>query len=230
METRKYTVDRDKIYVGSVFKTYNIFNRYFFDVNNSSYLDFDSAKCYRSILFTLNENNFADDLLYNSPLYPVLNITDNNYCLDLPKPSMLVTDEYPLGELLAYFGYGEELGYEDIVKIRETFFAKQFAKKNSELFGMKKVDPRDYKYYRYGTEEISNPFEIELCILREKINQIGKPKYSKCSGKVVSREYFDVLNHLGDKTLREIMKDSEQSRNAFTPPSREGVKSLRKLK
>ena len=36
----------------------------------------------RTMLFTLDENNHANDLLYNSPHYPIFNISSNEDCLN----------------------------------------------------------------------------------------------------------------------------------------------------
>ena len=74
--------------------------------------------------------------LYNSPHYPVFNISLNSDCLN---SSISIDGIYQLGKVLKYFGYPEKLRYEDIVKIKQFFFNNQFIYDNSSLFGRKET-------------------------------------------------------------------------------------------
>ena len=129
MESRNYTVCRDDIFVGSVVKTDMVVRCEsdipFFDVQPGK-LDTGAYKEYRSMLFVPDRNNFACDLLYNSPNYTALNVSDDAISLATPENSIVVKDWYNLEELLRYFGYPSELTYEDIVKeFVEEFKAKE---------------------------------------------------------------------------------------------------------
>lgn len=94
----------------------------------------DGVRFRRSMLFALDENRHANDLLYNSPHYPILNISPNDDCLS----SDIVVGHYTfeMYELLKYFGYPEEIGYEDALQIRNTFFSCDYALDNCEIFGV----------------------------------------------------------------------------------------------
>ncbi len=78
MENKKYVVCRDDIYVGEVVRTDSI--SYCYNKNNYDYMTLGitgSYKSYRSMLFVPNELNLANDLLYRSPNYPVLKVTED---------------------------------------------------------------------------------------------------------------------------------------------------------
>lgn len=69
------------------------------------------------MLFGSNEKNWSDDLSYQSPSYHVLNMTDNNSCLNLGIKALIIKDACRLEPLLEYFGYPEELTYKDVLRI-----------------------------------------------------------------------------------------------------------------
>lgn len=153
MENRNYKVNRDNIYVGEVVRTDSIY-RYNGDTDffrtKPVMLDTGSWFSYRSMLFVPNEELLSNDLLYQSPNYPILNVTDDNICLSLGEKSIVIKDACNLAALLEYFGYNRELTFEDILKIRNTFFTGRFAKDNCELFGWKETMAEDVTFYAYG--------------------------------------------------------------------------------
>jgi len=51
-------------------------------------------------LFVPNEEKESNDLLYRSPSYPILNITDDDTCLNLGEKSIVIKDATNLAELL----------------------------------------------------------------------------------------------------------------------------------
>ena len=108
MENRNYKVNRDNIYVGEVVRTDSIY-RYNGDTDffrtKPGMLDTGSWFSYRSMLFVLNEELLSNDLLYQSPNYPILNVTDDNTCLSLGEKSIVIKDACNLAALLEYFGY-----------------------------------------------------------------------------------------------------------------------------
>ena len=105
MENRKYKVCRDNIYVGEVVRTDAIF-RYEGDSDflctKPGQLDIESWFSYRSMLFVPNEEKLSNDLLYKSPNYPILNITDDEICLGLREKSIVIKDACNLAILLEY--------------------------------------------------------------------------------------------------------------------------------
>lgn len=145
MENRKYKVCRDNIYVGEVIRTRCVYRCRTTSVSNEKLgqLDVDNWRSYRNILFVPNEDGLASDLLYKSPNYPILNISDDEKYVYFNDRIVLVKDAYNLAELLKYFGYKEEFTYEDIVRIRKNFFTRKFVYDNCELFGYKEMKPKD---------------------------------------------------------------------------------------
>ena len=93
------------------------------------------------MLFTLDENRHANDLLYNSPHYPIFNISPHEDCLKAPICVGHYT--YEMYKLLQYFGYSDEIGYEDVLNIRNTFFSCDYALDNCETFGVRETDPNE---------------------------------------------------------------------------------------
>ena len=230
MENRNYKVNRDDIHVGEVIRTDRIY-RY------EGGTDLFSTKpsrlytggwfSYRSMLFVPDEEKLSNDLLYQSPSYPVLNITDDDTCLNLGKSSIVIKDACNLAALLEYFGYSKDLTFEDIMRIRKTFFTGRFAMDNCELFGWKETQPEDWTYYNNGVE-ITDPKELERRIAQErKAQQAGHRVFSGISESVLPREYWNVLDQMGDNTLMDAIQYHEKV-NAFVPHRQEGP--IRKLK
>lgn len=186
MVTRNYKVSRDDICVGLVARTDNIY-RYEGDTDffctKPGQLSVGSWFSYRSMLFVPNEDKLANDLLYKSPNYPILNITDDDICLKLGE-GIIIKGTCNLAPLLEYFGYNKELVFEDIMRIRKTFFTGHFAQDNCELFGWKKsisgfsripenVLPREYFVV---LDDRGNNTLLEALLLHEKWNAFAPNK------------------------------------------------------
>ncbi len=229
MENRKYKISRDNIYVGEVVRTDRIY-RYEVDSDffrtKSGQLDTWSWFYYRSMLFVPNEEKLSNDLLYKSPSYPILNLTDDDTCLSLGEKSIVIKDACNLAELLEYFGYNKDLTFEDIMRIRKTFFTGRFAKDHCELFGWKETKPKDWTYYKNGVE-ITDPKELKRRIAQErKSQQAGHRCFTGISESVLPREYWDVLDKMGDNDLIYAFEWHEKM-NAFAPHKQEGpIKKL----
>lgn len=229
MENRKYKVNRDNIYVGEVVRTDKIY-RYegetdFFRIK-SGQLNTGSWFSYRSMLFVPNEETLSSDLLYQSPSYPILNVTDDDTCLGLGERSMVIKDACNLATLLEYFGYSKDLTFEDIMRIRKTFFTGRFAMDNCELFGWKEYQPEDCRYSENGVE-ITDPKKLKKIIAREKRAQrAGQRAFSGIYESVLPEEYWHVLDKMGDNTLMHAIQWHEKM-NAFAPHKQEGP--IRKL-
>lgn len=231
MKNGKYKVCRDKIYVGEVIKTKCVYHpgRIGILKQKTEKLEVDHWRGYRSILFTLTEDNLANDLLYNSPNYPILNISDNKKCMDFDDHIILVKDAYNLSELLRYFGYNKELTYKNIIKIRKTFFSRKFVYDNCELFGYKESNPENWTYYKYGIE-ITDPKKIKKCIAYYKRKQLlGHRSFSSTPKNELPRECWDALIERRDSTLLEFLSCDHGKLDIFAPHKHEGkIKKLRR--
>lgn len=229
MKNKKYKVNRDNIYVGKVVRTDRIY-RYEGDSDffrtKPGQLDTDSWFSYRSMLFIPNEEKLSNDLLYQSPSYPILNVTDDETCLSLGEKSIVIKDACNLAALLEYFGYNEDLTFEDIMRIRKNFFTGRFAMDNCELFGWKEVKPEDYTYYENGVL-VTDLKKIERRIAQERRSQqAGHRSFTGVSENVLPREYWDILDKMGDNGLMHAIEWHEKM-NAFAPHKQEGpVKKL----
>lgn len=196
MLNRKYKIKRNSIYVGAVVKTDRIYRNDEKDPQ-AGLLDTGAWEHLRTILFTLDNNMFANDLLYQTKAYPVLNITSDDICLRLDDDSILIKEVCNLDGLLEYFGYAEELNYKDIVSIRKIFFDGKFAKNYCELFGYKRFKNNNTVIYQYNEEGI------------------------------LSDEYWMALNDLGNSSIKDVLGHYSQRVNAFKPHKEEGkVKKL----
>lgn len=220
MENRKYKVCRNDVYVGKVIKTSEIYQLSNEDM--SERLRAISGVPYRSILFVPDNKDLADDLLYRSPSYPILNLTDDEMCLSLGEESIVVNGACPLAQLLEYYDYPMTLSYEDIKRIRKAFFYGHFAKDNSQLFGYKEIKPEDWTYFENG-QEITNPKKLQRCIAAERHSQkLGHRNFVGIADHELPREYFDILDELGNNSLLDILRGFERKIDSFTPPREEG--------
>lgn len=229
MESKKYIVCKDDIYVGEVVRTDSIY-RYegdsdFFNTKPVQ-LAIAAYESYRSMLFVTNEKGLSNDLLYNSSNYPILNVTDDEMCLNLKEPSIVIRDACNLAPLLEYFGYKNDLTYEDIIKIRKTFFTGRFAQDNCELFGFKETMAEDLTYYKNGKEVVG--LKRKLRMLQYRIEQLaGYRMFSSISNYPLERKYSNILDGLGDNSLSDILGGWEDKINTFAPHKKEGnVKKL----
>ena len=230
MENKKYVVCRDNIYVGEVVRTDSIY-RYEGDDNffrtKPGQLSTGSWKSYRSMLFVPNENKLSNDLLYRSPNYPILNVTNDETCLNLRENSIVIKDACNLAALLEYFGYKKDLTFEDIMKIRKIFFTGRFAKDHCQLFGLRETMAEDVTFYANG-EEVTNPKELERRRRQFRAEQqVGHRMFSGVSESPLPREYWDVLDDRGDNTLIDVIERWDEKINAFAPHKQEGpIKKL----
>lgn len=229
MKNRNYKVCRENIFVGEVVKTDKVYRQSedsLFLTTKAGKLTTSSWFSLRSMLFVPDDELYADDLLYQSPHYPALNITDDDLCLSLGNSAILVKDSFNLNELLEYFGYEKELSYEDIINIRKTFFSGHFAMDNCELFGWKETMAEDITFYVNG-QKVSDPKKLEKLRNEYRRNQgLGHRSFSGIQDSVLSREYFDILDERGDNSLLDAIEWHERM-NAFKPNRKEGkIKKL----
>ena len=224
MQSRKYTVCRDDIYVGSGVKTDKVY-RYEgeddFFLTQPGQLDTGAYRHYRTMLFVPDQNKFANDLLYNSPNYTALNVTDDAIALATPEESIIIKDSFNLAQLLQYFGYPEELTYEQIVEIRKRFFSGHFAMDNCELFGWKESMPEDWTYYR-NDKQVTNPVRLKLIHMKQEISRrMGHRSFSGINGAVLDERLWDILDKMGDNSIWDVLFRYDDQMNAFLPHKEE---------
>lgn len=231
MENRKYVVNRDDIYVGEVVQTSTIYRykRHEKYTDASNKIGAASAYGCRSMLFVPNSNVFAEDLLYNSPNYPILNMTNDDICLNLDVNAIVVREPLCLAPLLEYFGYAEQLGYEDIVKVRKQFFDGTFARENAELFGYKPVMAKDLYFYKHG-EVIEDARKLRKLRMKYEWDHRGdRRKFRYSEDGPLPRYYFDELDKFGDISLLPALLWHERT-DSFVPDKKEGkIKKLSKF-
>lgn len=92
----------------------------------------------RTMLFATDENKYADDLLFDTPNYPIVNISRNEDCINKP---FLINRCFNFGKILRYYEYPEILEFSDLKQIEEYFFRDgDYILDNCELFGIKESD------------------------------------------------------------------------------------------
>lgn len=229
MKTKIYKVNRDNVYVGEVVKTDTIYRwneEYEFFRTKPGQLNTGNYFPYRSMLFVPNEENLANDLLYRSPNYPILNITEDNICLNFEKGNIVVKESYNLSELLKYYGFDQYLTFEDIILIRKTFFTGNFAKDHCHLFGWKETMAESVTFYTNGNI-VTDPKELEKLRTKfRKKQQAGHRMFIGTSENILPREYWDILDARGDNSLMDAI-EWNQKMNAFKPHKQEGpIKKL----
>ncbi len=226
MENRKYVVCRDDIYVGELVRTNKIY-RYTGDCDffgtKPGQLTTCVWKSFRSMLFVPNENKLSNDLLYNTSNYPILNVTDDETCLNLGRKSIVVNEAYNLAVLLEYFGYKKDLTYEDIMKIRRTFFTGRFGKDNSKLFGMEEFIPSRFM------PNITDP-DKRYKLYKKSVRLGSERQFGSISTNELPRELMNILDERGNHSLMDVIYDFDEKIDAFTPHQEEGpVKRLKRF-
>ncbi len=105
---------------------------------------------YRSMLFRVNENHLATDLIYTTPTkYTIKGLTPD---LTDQKSHFIIDNYVELDELLKYLNYGDELTQRDLYKIyRKLIVSNKWLNHNMELFGWKKCGNG---FYVGGEKEI----------------------------------------------------------------------------
>lgn len=234
MENRDYKVCRENIYVGSVVRTNKIYRYEGYTITGAkkpSQLDVFGWRNYRNILFVLDEEKLSSDLLYRSPSYPVLNVTDDEKVLELEGSNIVIKDACNLAKLLEYFGYNKELTYKDLLRIRKTFFTGRFAKDNCELFGWKESQPEDGIYYENGVE-ITDPKELKWRIAEQRrAQQAGQRSFVGIGTSELPREYWEALDQRGNNKLIDVLSGLENNIDSFKPAKEEGpIKRLKPIR
>lgn len=161
MESKDYKVNRDDVFVGILSATQKdkiiydkngvwdsgvateleIYSRYTgkeHELNAKIMYNMFSTKeeNHRTIIFTLDDNNHCNDLLFNCPRYPIFNISDDNKCLNADLSIKYCCN---FSKFLEYFGFPNELSFYDVQNFTNNFFG-DFVLDNCNLFGVKETD------------------------------------------------------------------------------------------
>lgn len=114
----------------------------------------------RTILFVLNENNMAEDLLFDSPNYPVLNLSDNDICLN--ADFTISQHIFKIGFPLKYLGFPEYLTIEDIIHLKRTYFSIDWVLDHSSLFGIYETGKEESGYQTLDSNGNNRSFNHQL--------------------------------------------------------------------
>lgn len=232
MRNKQYTVKRDNIYVGRVISTSNLYELGDNKIEPGGYRDL------RTMIFVKDPYGFASDLLYNSPNYPIFSMTNNEkvLCHHNRLNELAIDNQFyiynicNLSELLKYFGYDEELTYDDIKEIRKKFFDGNFAKDNCELFGWHETMAEDLTFYD-GDRKVTDPKIIAKRQRQYRADQkLGHRSFTSNGNAKLNREYFDKIDDLyGNNSLIDIINGWGLKINEFKPSKMEGrIKRLHK--
>lgn len=129
----KYVVSRDKVYVGLLKYVHNGES-----INNANE-DFVTQRCKicRAMLFDINEQGLANDLIFTTPTnYNIEGITGAR-CTNSP---FVIVNCINLSEFLKYIKYGEELTQYDLHFIfKNLIIRNKLLEQNKGAFGLRKA-------------------------------------------------------------------------------------------
>lgn len=209
----KNTVKRDRLYVGELVVPYE------YQLNDNGIIVVYTYDTCRNILFSLDDD-MATDVLYESPQYPVVNITNPTKYIDR---GIVVKDAICLDELLKYFGYPELLSKEDISKIRQTFFTGEFCLNNAKLFGYQEVNAEDITFYDANKQVITDPVLLEeKRATYRKLQEMGHRMVRYVGNGVLSSDYFNILDRKANNSLYDFMCGYVENVDSFAPVKKEG--------
>ncbi|MBR1748343.1 MAG: hypothetical protein IJ743_00955 [Bacilli bacterium] len=115
------TIRRENIHIGLLFLTDELYVSKNSD-NKEEYV-LGNGKYLRSMLYTVDKDGFTKDLLYKSPQYPILGVTEDKHCITKKgEEKQIILQNWNLGLLLKTLGYQSILTSDDIVQIRKNVF------------------------------------------------------------------------------------------------------------
>ncbi|MCI9234289.1 MAG: hypothetical protein HFH08_06865 [Bacilli bacterium] len=217
MTTPTYQIKRNNVFIGQVVKTNSTKNKLVLEKGKLSIYRFIP---FRSILFTLTEQPLANDLLYDSPEYPVLNHSPIDNCLN---SNILIQGEYNLGPLLNFFQFPESLSLLDIKNLRKHFFNGSWSYEHCDLFGFREILPQDWTYVKDG-HYVKDPEELKQLQKKEQIlRKRGHRVFEHIENGVLPSDMMFILGEFGDHSIAEILQGFAKQRNAFKPHEEEGI-------
>lgn len=209
----KNTVKRDRLYVGELVVPYD------YQLNDNGKVVVYIYDTCRNILFSLDDD-MATDVLYESPQYPVVNITNPTRYIDR---RIVVKDAICLDELLKYFGYPEELTEEDIKQIRQTFFTGDFCLNNAKLFGYQEINAEDMTFYDENKQIITDPVLLEeKRATYRKLQEMGHRMVKHIGNGALSSDYFNILDKKADNSIYDFVDGYVEHIDSFAPVKKEG--------
>lgn len=226
MRKSNYVICRDDLYIGTVIKTNK---RNIITDNKTGKLKIFSFEKYRSILFTPNEFGLAEDLIYNSPEYPIQNITDSRLFFSYKNEITLIYDAYNLSKLLEYLGYNLYLTHKDIIRIRKTLFNGKFTIQNPDIFEEQEIIFENLDFYIDG-EKITNIKELEKLkwqLLSDKSKNSFIKAFKKHNDAL--REFEHIINSKSDNSIMDVILRNELRTNNFLPHPNEIKVKLKNL-
>ena len=145
----KYVVKRKDVCAGRLSQgmkiTYNTCDENlgeFIELNYAEHFLFSAGIVCRGMLFNVNENGLANDLIYTTP---------TNYMIEGIRPKINVESEFiinnyvELEEVLKYLKYGVDLTQKDLYQIfRKLITNRWWLEHHRELFGWKKYSADCY--------------------------------------------------------------------------------------
>lgn len=186
IKMKKYIASRKDICAGQLLKTQKVsFKAY--DYRNKEMSEEDLAKqgitnisvsggivC-RGMLFNINDNGLANDLIYTTPAkYPIEGVHPN-----VDGESEFVINHFvELEELLKYLDYGVDLTQKDLDQIHRKLIAhKWWLEHHMELFGWEKLrDEKTGADMGYGSGGIETvPMRIYDGLSWISCSEQGKP-------------------------------------------------------
>lgn len=140
----------------------------------------------RGMLFNVNENGLANDLIYTTPTnYPIEGIEPK---IDV-ESEFIIENYVELEELLKYLKYGVDLTQKDLNQIyRKIITHKWWLERHMELFGWKKMrDEKTGLSMGYGSDGIQTiPMNIYNNL--SWITKNGKPHQEEPSYSLIKRK------------------------------------------
>lgn len=176
---KKYVAKRDNVYAGTLIKTIipevSIIDEFGQEYKQDEFeklgitnFQIKGGLVCRGMLFSINKNDMAEDLVYDSP---------NDYNIEGIEPQLnlfddfVVTEYAKLEELLKYLKYGEDLTQEDLNQIyRRLLVHGWWLKRHLDLFGLQK---EGNGYVSNGEETL--PQEIAESLTTINLNGLVKP-------------------------------------------------------
>ena len=220
MKTPNYQIKREHVFIGRVVKPTSR-NQIVLEHGKLSIYQFTP---YRSILFTLNEKKLADDLLYSSPEYPVLDFSSNDSCFNA---EIVIQETYNLEPLLTFFQFPNTLTLQQIIMLRKHFFDVTWGFRNCHLFGYREVLPEDWEYVQNG-QYVTNPEDLKILHQKERsLQRKGHRVFEETNDATLPTDMMFLFNELGDHSVLDVLQGFEKRRNAFIPHEEEGqIKKL----
>lgn len=179
---KKYVVKRKDVCAGSLLKTIEVSVKAYDILDNEISIKqlseqeitnisvFGGIIC-RGMLFNVNENGLANDLIYTTP---------TNYFIEGIQPRIDVKSEFviqdyvELDELLKYLNYGSDLTQKDLKRIYNMLVTDDFwLGRHMELFGWEKDRIGGHSYCTGMTETV--PMRIYHGLSSISCSKNGKP-------------------------------------------------------